>query len=394
VKKDRKYILYLVAAFILYVGIKLFSPATINWTVSYHREDTNPFGSYALSEAIDGLFPGKRIHQTNQTLYELYDSVKTPVNFISFSTHFKPGREDVEALLRNIEIGGCAFIAAQYFYGSDFADTLNLDTDDYFFNSGNSYINRNDTAAIKFVNPLLPGDDYNFPRKNTSIYFSSFDSTRTSVVAKNSFGQPVLIRIQWGKGDIIVSSTPLAFTNIYLLRDNHGGFAEAALSFLPVQSVYWTEFYHTGRMESDSFLRFVLKTEPLRWAYAVAMLSILTYMIFEAKRKQRIIPVIKPLTNTTLEFVQTIGNLYYQNSEHKNIAEKKINFFLEQIRTKYWVSTIHFDDGFYYTLARKSAHTLEDVKDLFKLIKYIQTSASITADELVELNRKIETFNT
>ena len=116
-------------------------------------------------------------------------------------------------------------------------------------------------------------------------------------------------------------------------------------------------------------------------------------MIFEMKRRQRIIPVIQPLANTSLEFVSTIGNLYYQNKEHKNIAEKKILFFLEQIRTRYYLSTSKVDSAFIETLSKKSGRSVEEVSNLFGTIDKIRGSASITAEQLIELNRQIERFN-
>ena len=76
-------------------------------------------------------------------------------------------------------------------------------------------------------------------------------------------------------------------------------------------------------------------------------------MVFEMKRKQRIIPVINPLANTTLEFVGTIGDLYYQSAEHKNIAEKRIHFLMDQIRAKYWINTDKLDEIFIQTLSPK-----------------------------------------
>jgi hypothetical protein len=31
----------------------------------------------------------------------------------------------------------------------------------------------------------------------------------------------------------------------------------------------WTEYYHLGRMESTTPLRFILTNEPLRWGYYI-----------------------------------------------------------------------------------------------------------------------------
>ena len=63
----------------------------------------------------------------------------------------------------------------------------------------------------------------------------------------------------------------------------------------------------------------------------------------QGKRKQRIIPVITPLKNTSLEFVETIGRLYYQKGTRSGIAHKKIIFFLDFIRTRYNIATNVFN---------------------------------------------------
>jgi hypothetical protein len=111
------------------------------------------------------------------------------------------------------------------------------------------------------------------------------------------------------------------------------------------------------------------------------------------KRKQRIIPIIKPLANTTLQFVTTIGNLYFQRGDHKNIAEKKILFFMDQIRTKYWINTTSLDETFIHTLGTKAGRPVEDARKLVNSILAVKSKASISASELSELNRQIENFS-
>jgi hypothetical protein len=165
------------------------------------------------------------------------------------------------------------------------------------------------------------------------------------------------------------------------------------MSHLPEANVKWTEYYSVGRLESSTPLRFILTHPPLAWAYYVTVLALLLFMIFEAKRKQRIIPILPPLQNTSLEFVGTIGNLYYQRSDHKNIAEKKILFFLEMIRSRYLLSPGTNADMFVSQLARKTGKPEDAVRRLFMQIDVIRGKASITKEELIELNKAIEAFS-
>jgi len=55
-------------------------------------------------------------------------------------------------------------------------------------------------------------------------------------------------------------------------------------------------------------LKYILSQESLKWAYYILIVSIIVYIIFQGKRKQRVIPLIPPLKNTTLEFVRIIAS--------------------------------------------------------------------------------------
>ncbi len=391
-KKDWKYILYVSLAIGLFVIVKLSGPKQYNWNITYAHDDKNPYGAFAFHELLPGLFEGKRISHSYKTLYEIKDSLSGSDNIVIVSSNFSADKEDTKVLLEHLENGGSAFISAQYFWGH-FSDSLGVTTYDYSFRGGNIFNNR-DTSFLKFANVQLDTvKEFPYRRDNIHNYFSRFDSARTTVIAKNDYNYPVTIRMKIGKGNLILNSTPLVFSNIYLLSSDNHEFVSKTLSYLPNENVSWTEYYHLGRMEISTPLRFILTNEPLTWAYYLTIISILFFMIFEMKRKQRIIPIIKPLGNTTLEFVSTIGNLYYQRSDHKNIAEKKINFFLDQLRSKYWINTSRLDEIFVQTLAKKTGNDEADVRRIVKTITGIRSKDQITAEELVELNKEIEKFN-
>src|SRR5579871_5141807 len=84
----------------------------------------------------------------------------------------------------------------------------------------------------------------------------------------------------------------------------------------------------------------------LKWAYRIALITVIIFVFFEIKRRQRIIPVIEPLRNSTLDFVRTVGGVYFHQHNNKNIAEKKIQYFFEFIRSHFYLSTVYLDDEF------------------------------------------------
>lgn len=389
--KDWKYILYVAVVLILFVVIKASKDKEYDWTVTFSHEDKNPYGTFALHQVMGDVFDSGQVRHSYKTIYEWKDSIPPNANVFLVATSISCDKTDTDAILKHVADGGNAFISAETF-GGVLADTLDLVAYDNFFSlSGDD--SRADTSFLRFVNPSLDTVS-RFPYKRDHIhnYFDRFDTTRTTVVARNDNGLPVTLHMEIGKGSIILNCTPMVFTNIYFLSNNNFEFVAATMSLLPATEVFRTEFYHLGKMESQSPLRFVLTNENLSWAYYIAIGSVLVFILFESKRRQRVIPVITPPSNTTLEFVSTIGNLYFQKADHKNMAQKKIQYFLDYIRSKYHLPTFVLDDQFITLLTQKSGRNLEQVLELTKTINYIQKSTLISSQELMMLDELLDRF--
>lgn len=388
--KDWKYITYLAILGALLTVLLLTKSKQYNWTVTFSHDDKNPYGAYALNALLPTL--NHPVKNSYKTIYELQDSLSANQNLLIVSSTFSPGKEDTEALLKYIHNGGTALISANYFSGN-FADTLGLEIADVLFNKIENALNPNDTAWLHFASTVMDSTRrFRYKRGNIHNYISRADSIPATTLSKNNYFQPVTIKAGWGKGTILINCTPMAFTNIHLLDTANYEFAEGLLSYLPEREIIWTEYYQLGRFESSTPLRYILTTEPLRWAYFLTLLLILAFILFEAKRKQRVIPIITPLANTSLEFVATIGNLYYQNGDHKNIAEKKIQFFFDHVRTHQGINLQHRYEGDIEFLIRKSGVPEKTVRALINRIQSIRSKEKIRDIELTDLNSQIENF--
>jgi hypothetical protein len=110
------------------------------------------------------------------------------------------------------------------------------------------------------------------------------------------------------------------------------------------------------------------------------------------KRRQRPVPVIHPPENTSLEFAQTMGRLYYHNLHHHDCALKKFSYFFEFIRSHYFLKTDAPDKYFLHILAEKSGIAEAEIQELISLSQKLEKKKYITGSELVEINQKIESF--
>ena len=130
----------------------------------------------------------------------------------------------------------------------------------------------------------------------------------------------------------------------------------------------------------------------MAWAFWLLLVFGLLYILFGGKRRQRIVPTLTPNKNTTLAFTETIGRLYLQKKDNRNIADKLITYFMEHIRNQYYLNTSHTDEGFITTVARKANHSPEKTEKLFTTIRNIQQSPQVSDEELLLLNQQLEHF--
>jgi len=386
-KKDWKYIVFLSLIFGCYVWVQLGAKKQHSWYLSLDYTDKEPYGAVALYRLLPALFPGG-VQVSGKTIYELKGSLKPGDNLFVLAKSFEPGKEDINTLLALAEKGHTIFLSAESF-GEGLRDTLHVQTEYNFLSHGT--FNESDSMSVTFTNAALQTDEkiYFKSINMQNYFFSKYAKDSASVFVISSNKDVLTLRIPYGKGTIFLNSTPAAFTNIYAIKHNQK-FISLSLSPLPPTRLIWFENYQVGHRELSTPLRFILTNDPLSWAYYLTIFSILVFMIFEAKRKQRPIPVIPPLTNTSLEFTGTIGNLYFQRGDHKNIIEKRIYFFFDYVRTHYYLNGNEHD--FIERLSKKTLKPQDQIQSLINKIQSCLQAKSISVNELSELNKKIEEF--
>jgi hypothetical protein len=247
---------------------------------------------------------------------------------------------------------------------------------------------------ITSLHPKMKGKQFVFRAPQANVVLAVDSTADVITLAQTTGEKPVAVFCPIGKGSVTVAVAPITFTNYNLLREDNYQYALLSLSGLPrnTQVVYNNHFLLGGSQDNVSFLRYFRSAPALinTWYLVIALLLI--FVLFHAKRKQRVIPVIQPPRNTSLEFTETIGRLYYQRGDHANLARKKIDYFLEYVRTHYYLSTNYLDDEFADRLTKKSGKPASEIKELLALIKNFRQAYDINQKDLLNLNIKIERF--
>ncbi|MBL0736913.1 DUF4350 domain-containing protein [Flavobacterium sp. GN10] len=395
---DNKIKIY-IAILVLIFGITLLvdkgQPKPIDWTPTYSVEDKIPFGLYVFDQEADVLFKQKVERISTQTPYEYLDSqydarenvetYKIKGTFMNISEVDNIDDQSMKEILYFVSHGNNAFLSMKVF-PKVLLDSLKIELKTDFM--------PNDSISVWMANKKASTKKYTL-NTGLSDYFSKIDTLNTKVlgyqISSKNKRQVNFIEVPYKNGYLYLHTQPVAFTNYNLLKKDYYQYTENVLSYIPKGNVFWYNKTFNDKRISSSPMRYIWSQPALKSAWYLGLLGILIFMIFNAKRKQRIVPIIKPLQNLTVDFTKTVGNLYYQEGDHTNIIDKKIIYFLERIRTDYLLDTTKLDDDFITKLHYKTGKDEKDIRDVVQLINEHRDSYHGSLEEdLLRINTAIE----
>jgi hypothetical protein len=385
-KSLKAYLIIAGVLLVFYITAQLNQPRSVDWSENFSSKEKSPFGTYILFNRINDIFPGSKITTYRQPVYNVVaeDSMKNS-SYLIVCQSIALTPADYEQLTNYIKQGNNVFIAADYF-GGEFDKKLHLIT------NYNISFGQND-KSVRFLSPYLDSArQYKIEKGCGNVYFSKFDTARAVVIGENIDHRANFIKYSFGKGSLYLVSTPKLFSNYSLLRPQGAAYAATALSFLKGTKQLVVDEYYSQGMEEASPMRLFLSNPTLQWAYYITIFSLLIFVLFEIKRRQRIIPVIEPLSNATLDFVTVVGQVYYEKHDNANIAQKNITYLLAHLRDDYQLRADKLDNEFKEKLVMKTDIESKFVTELIDYINYISVQDKITDRELIKLNQLIEKF--
>jgi hypothetical protein len=388
----------------------------LNKRVTLWRSDKIPYGTWYAYENLKSIFPGAAvvINKKSPDRYKsysvknvtddednvTYDDEKT--TYIIVGSQVIPDDDEVAALLGMVARGQHVFISSLRI-SETLLDSLHLKTAFY-----TSAYNTDDSLTVSVNNPETSDSmSFSYPGFALDNYFSSVDSSIAAVLGRDQYGRPNFVQFNYeGGGSLFIHLAPVTFSNFFLLHKNNKAYYDNVLSYLPKNSevVRWDEYfrYHTSGSEHGSngsegkglfgAGSWLGKQPGLSKALWLLLLLMAFIYAFESKRKQRIIPVIQPLKNASVDFVKTIGRLYFQRRDNKNLAQKMTVHFQDLVRSKYGIRASLNDPEFEKRLAWKTGYDINALKDLLYYMNMLQDEPEVTEDGLLELNRKLEHF--
>jgi len=383
------------------LGLSVCSSCTrqkkLNKYISLWRADKIPYGSFYAFENLPSLFPNASIHTNAVSPKTFYydaaaanDSESNLKAYIILSPSVIPDSDEVSAMINFAGSGHQVFISALHI-GTELLKALHVRLSDSL---SRGY---NDSLQLSLYKPVSHDSvSYIYPGYCLDSYFIFLDSTHTQVLGRNFLGKPDFIRIAFHHGgSVFVQLAPLAFSNFFLLHSRNKTYYDFALSYLPetTSEVLWDDYFRYRKTGDFSALHFILGNRALRWAFWLIVLLFSLLYLFESKRKQRAIRNIPAPGNASVDFVKTVGRLYFQQKNNQNLALKMIAAFLEHIRTTYHIPTAELNDEFSGKLARRSGKDGDEIRNLVSAIHESRMQPEMSDRQLMGLQQQIERFN-
>ncbi len=384
------YIVIIILILAVYMYAEYKRPPEINWSETLSSRDKIPFGTYILYNELTDLF-GMKPFNVREPLYDhMNNNEDSGEVYMVISGSVITSEADESEMLKYISAGNNVFISSDNF-SSSLQDSLGFRVQPYYVADSAD----TDSTSLMLVNPAA-AESRSFAMLQNTVdgFFTKFDTARTVVLGMNNYKKVNFVRMDFGAGHLFIHTAPIAFSNYFLLKDKNLDYVEGVLSYLPKdpQFLIWDDFYTLGRGSSETPLRVILTRPALKYAYFTALAAMLIYLLFQSKRRQRIIPVVEKPGNATLEFVETVARVYYNQKNHRNIALKKITYLLDFIRTRYGLQTQQLDEAFSEQLSSRSGVSKDRVQQIIIQIQLVRAAMNLSGEELLKFSRDADEF--
>lgn len=453
-KSSRNFLFAMLVLFVLFCLLQVNLPKKFVWSPTFSHVDKQPLGCFVFDSVLTQSLPNG-YHVTKKTFFQLdQEHAKEKISVLMVVDQQDLKQLDVKYLCNIARRGGKVMVVAS----SSFDDGRNADTvvvdelertfkvriedgmyfslrgilaglkahdnDMYdtiywnnretmyaaqsyrmFYNMVGGTLFVDSVPKVKRLAYTLSTAGYDY--KLDSLYVGDFTGFDTIVDEKERIERidtfaikkvPTAVSVPYGKGEVIFVSSPLLFTNYGMLEGNTSVYIFRLMSYLADLPVYRTEAYvKTDAMlvaEQSPFREFI-KRPPLRWALYLVLLGVVLFMIFTARRRQRVIPIMSKPANRSLEFIQLIGTLYYQRKDHVDLVRKKFKLFAEELRKTAGVdiSDVNTDDREYLLLVEKTGMNSDRLKKVIRQIRLVlHSEGNISVEEMRSLIDAMDTI--
>ncbi|MCC6600836.1 MAG: DUF4350 domain-containing protein [Crocinitomicaceae bacterium] len=438
---------------LLGVGIYLFvnSGQKWKWYHNYKSNSEHPFGTSIIRNIIKEAAGVRFVEMQDSFPLEFpTDTVRGVSNYLYLGQTLYIDSTETQRLLKFLEAGNKVFLFTE--------SVSNLLTDSLLkqgitedepeeYNEFEMYEDDNDFEQI---NPDEPGDEtiYYPPFSKSEVTFQVIDSVvelslsgstekliplaladrydgkiireywtsfvdhlesysgqKAEVLGTFNKKYPNLVMVKQGAGYLYIHSTPLIFTNYYMLNDTAMNYNRSILSNMGSGKIFWDESNreydykaqpNDAGIPNEGPLEFILSEPSMRKGWYLLLAGGILYLSFGARRHQRIIPATENMENTSIEYAEVISQLFMKQSDHRQLIVLKMDLFKLFLRERLGIRVPHqpaeINEKLYDTIAQQSGINAALIQSVFDQYKYFMVAESVDTPSMLDFHNKLEEF--
>ncbi|HTF21818.1 MAG TPA: hypothetical protein VK658_27250 [Chryseolinea sp.] len=378
------------------------------WDETYEAKSDQPYGTLFIQKLLARFRPGQTFtFHDDRPLRDVLDTavLKVKTDYVFIGREIYLSEDDKYALLTFISAGNNAFISTVHM-PFDLIDETEaaLCESEVFLRENEQQI-----AKMNFINVALKTSEgysyrYRFGPEDQKYYWNALmeDFQCDTLQALTPLGYieqagANFFRIAHGDGHLYIHTNPIVFTNYFLTDLDKTDYASGVFSYLNGKAILWDEFSRSefaggNNAPEMSPVSYILQQESLRYAWWLMLIGVLMYVLFTAKRRQGIIPVLLEKENSSREFVGMVAELHFQNANHHNIGRKKMKYFFHFVKTKYGLQAHSTTESYLLRLAGKSKIDMEHLQLIASAFHHLESRADFEPDQLTGLHQLLDEF--
>jgi hypothetical protein len=398
-KKQKIYLAALGVLMVAAVWVSSQKPNPFNRTRTFSSFDKIPYGCYILYQQLGQLFPESEVYRVESPVEEwIFDHALTDYQNLQGHTllligdHTQNLENSWDALIDFLTLGGKVFLSSDNLSGlSGHLDIPTLKLTEPSLQWQADSVREALQLNIRFAYGIAPA---RVPMPVAEYFFDMEKSeyqTWETLASVQGLG-PSFIRKAVGKGCLYLHAHPMAFTNYWLLDQPSREYAASVLSFVPDGTLWWPNPSAQLKPPTPSPYQFVFTHSSLTWAWYLALSGFLLFMIFHAKRRERVMPEWHPPKNSSLEFVKTIGQLYFSYPEPHKLVRRKLQFLQDHLKKKFYITPEELGEPYYQKIAIKTGVSYRQVALVFETGKHLAMGKTVSDEELLIFENRIDRF--
>lgn len=360
----------IVVVFAAIIGLSMLnSKRDFEWNPTFEYDDDEPFGCKLFDKMVASSM-GNRYYVDHHSEWAhnlVKQKYSEPQGWLFLQYKLSLNLNETDHLLSLARRGDCVMVVSGSF-GTSLLDSLLLyesadnwllsirsleeemshhDASDYIVWADGKHDPFPVAPVMNSVSLVVRSDSLIYKVLAVNRYVSRGEQIKIATPSHKLTSHIAAISIKYGKGEIILVSTPLMFTNYGMLSGRGSQYIFRLLSHFGDKPVRRVQLKTHSTQSEDSLLAlldYIQEQPPLWWAWCITMLLIILFMLTNFRHRQRIIPVVTPPQNHSLEFVRLIGTLYAQQGNHTDLVEKKYRYTAERLRRELHIDITASED--------------------------------------------------